>query len=86
MTTAYQQLYAHRAGIEGTLSRGVRRCRLRRTRYVGLPKVHLGHLLTAVALNFVRLGEWFLCVPRAKTRHSLFWQVMQGAVPVSAGA
>jgi len=75
-TVEYRKEYARRAGIEGTLSRGVRRCRLRRTRYVGLAKVHLGHLLTAVAMNFVRVGEWLAGVPRARTRRSAFWQLM----------
>jgi transposase len=67
-TEAFQAEYARRAGIEGTISRGVRGARLRRTRYVGLPRVHLGHLLTAAGLNVLRLGEWFLETARAKTR------------------
>jgi len=71
--------YAPRAGIEGTLSRGVRRCRLRRTRYVGHARVHLGHVLTAAAINFVRLGEWFTNVPRPKTRPSSFALLMAGS-------
>jgi transposase len=85
-TEDYRRLYARRAGIEGTLSRGVRRCRLRRSRYIGLARVHLGHLLTAVALNFVRVGEWLAGIPRAKTRRSVFWQLMQVAPPPAAGA
>src|SRR5215204_840088 len=70
--------YAKRAGCEGTLSRGVRRCRLRRTRYVGQERVHLGHLLTATGLNFVRLGEWLAGTPRAKARSSPFAALMAG--------
>jgi len=61
---------ALRAGIEGTLARGIRRCRLRRTRYRGQPKVHLGHILTATGPNFLRLGEWFADVPRRRSRRS----------------
>jgi transposase len=75
-TAAFGAGYAQRAGIEGTLSRGIRRCRLRRTRYIGLARVRLGHLLTAVAINFVRLGEWFAEVPRAKTRRSPYARLM----------
>jgi transposase len=82
-TVEYRKEYARRAGIEGTLSRGVRRCHLRRTRYVGLAKVHLGHLLTAVAMNFVRVGEWLAGRPRAQTRRSAFWQLM---TPTAAAA
>jgi DDE family transposase len=60
VTDAFQAEYAHRAGIEGTISRGVRTAGLRRTRYIGLTRVRLGHILTAVGLNVLRLGEWFL--------------------------
>jgi transposase len=74
--------YAKRAGIEGTLSRGVRRCRLRRTRYIGLARTHLAHVLTAVAINFLRLGEWLTDAPRAKTRRSPFARLM--AEPLAA--
>jgi len=64
----FSTLDANRAGVEGPLSRGIRTCRLRRTRYIGLRKTRLAHLLTAVALNFLRLGEWFAGVPSAQTR------------------
>jgi transposase len=76
----FRSTYGKRAGIEGTLSRGIRRCRLRRTRYTGLPRVHLAHLLTAVAINFLRLGEWFTAVPRAKTRRSPYAVLMADAL------
>jgi hypothetical protein len=33
--------------------------RLRRCRYVGLIKTHLQHVITAVALNLVRVAEWY---------------------------
>jgi transposase len=75
-TEDFRKTYAKRARVEGTLSRAVRRTRLRRTRYVGEARVHLGHLLGAVALNFLRLGEWFTATPRAKTRHSAFARLM----------
>jgi len=57
-TAALGETYALRAGIEGTLARGIRRCRLRRTRYRGQPQIRLGHILAATGLNFLRLGEW----------------------------
>jgi transposase len=72
----FTAVYATRAGIEGTLSRGIRRCRMRRIRYVGLRKAHLAHVLTAVALNVVRLGEWLAGQPRAQTRRSAFAMLM----------
>jgi transposase len=75
----FRSTYGKRAGIEGTLSRSIRRCRLRRTRYAGLARVHLAHLLTAVAINFLRLGEWFTAVPRTKTRRSPYAVLMANA-------
>ena len=79
-TAEFVATYAKRAGIEGTLSRGIRRCRLRRTRYIGLARVHLAHVLTAVAINVLRLGEWFTEAPRAKTRRSPYARLMADAV------
>ena len=79
-TEDFVEEYARRAGIEGTLSRGLRTCELRRTRYIGLTRVHLGHVLTAAALNFLRLGEWIADVPRAKTRTSAFTLLMADSI------
>jgi transposase len=53
-TPEFKALYANRAGIEGTLSRAIRRCDLRHTRYVVLVKTHLQLILTAVALYALR--------------------------------
>jgi transposase len=78
-TPEFAALYARRAGIEGTISRGVRTCRLRRTRYIGQARTHLGHVLTAVGLNVLRLGEWFAGIRRAKTRCSPFSRLMAAA-------
>jgi transposase len=64
--------YARRAGIEGTLSQGVRAFGLRRSRYRGLAKTHLQHVATAAAINLARLGDWFRAIPRAATRTSRF--------------
>ena len=79
-TEAFQAEYARRAGIEGTISRGTRSTRLRRTRYIGLARVHLGHLLTAAGLNVLRLGEWLLGTARAKTRMTPFARLMAAGV------
>jgi transposase len=78
-TADYQKDYATRAGVEGTISQGVRRSRMRRSRYIGLARIHLGHVLTATGLNFVRLAEWLAGTPRAKTRHSAFARLMTAA-------
>ena len=69
-TEAGRRAYARRAGIEGTLSQGVRAFGLRRGRYRGLAKTHLQHVATAAAVNLGRLGAWFDAIPRAATRVS----------------
>jgi transposase len=78
-TEAFQAGYTRRAGIEGTISRETRSMRLRRTRYIGLKRVHLGHILAAVGLNVLRLGEWFLNTAPAKTRLTPFARLMAEA-------
>jgi transposase len=67
-----RRLYARRAGIEGTISQGVRSFGLRRARYRGLSKAHLQHVATASAVNFSRISDWLGGVPRAATRTSQF--------------
>ena len=67
-----------RAGVEGTLSRGVRAMGLRRSRYVGLAKTHLQHLVTAAAINLMRLAAWLSDAPAAQTRRSAFTRLMSG--------
>ena len=75
-TAAFREVYAARAGIEGSHSQAVRRCGLRRCRYVGWAKTQLQHLLTAAALNLVRVGQWLLDTPRARTRRDAFVRLL----------
>jgi transposase len=71
-TAEFTVEYARRAGIEGTHTQAIRRCGLRWARYRGLAKTHRQQLITAVALNVARLGEWWLGTALAKTRCSPF--------------
>jgi transposase len=71
-TAAFKTLYRRRAGIEGTFSQTTRNTGLRRARYLGMPKTHLQHIITATATNIVRLVSWLDGVPFAKTRTSRF--------------
>lgn len=80
-TEAYKQLYAHRAGIEGTFSLGVRSFDLRRTRYLGLAKTHLQHLLIACAINLARLARWIQGDVPVQANATAFTRLFQ---PVSA--
>ena len=61
-----------RAGVERTLSQGVRGFGLRRCRYIGLAKARLQHVATAAAINIYRISDWLGGVPRAGTRTSPF--------------
>ena len=69
-TAEFTAQYAQRAGIEGTQSQAIRRCGLRQCRYVGHAKTHLQHVLTATALNLVRVAAWLEATPRATTRRA----------------
>jgi transposase len=71
-TEEFRGRYAARAGIEGTHEQANRRCGLRRCRYIGEAKAHLQHLLTAAAINVVRLSEWWAGTPLSQTRRSRF--------------
>jgi transposase len=57
-TAEFTAQYALRAGIESSLSQGVRRFDLRQSRYLGLARTHLQQLLTATAMNVVRAIAW----------------------------
>jgi transposase len=78
-TATFQKTYALRAGIEATISQGVRAFDLRRSRYLGLPKTHLQHLGIAVAINLVRLFAWLDGDLLAPTRVSAFEKLYQAA-------
>jgi transposase len=71
-TAAFKEEYGARAGVEGTISQGVRACGLRRARYLGLARTRLQHVLTAAGLNLRRLGAWWDDAPLARTRRAPF--------------
>jgi transposase len=71
-TDTFKQVYARRAGLEGTIAQGTRRGDLRRSRAIGLVKTRLMHLRIATALNCTRVAAWLAEIPRAQTRPSAF--------------
>jgi transposase len=71
-TPAWQKRYNQRAGVEGTLSQGIHCFGLRRTRYIGLAKTHLQHVLISIAMNITRITSWLMGIPHARTRISHF--------------
>ncbi|MEU4164056.1 IS1182 family transposase [Actinoplanes sp. NPDC026670] len=69
-TEQWQQDYRIRAGVEATISQITRRTGIRRTRYTGLDKTHLGHLFAATAVNIIRIDAWLTDTPIGRTRTS----------------
>jgi transposase len=69
---AFWEKYRVRSGIEGTISHGVRAFGMRRSRYRGMQKTHLQHLIIATAINMVRTLAWVEGEPLAQTRTSRF--------------
>ena len=73
----FKEQYNQRAGIEGTLSQGIRACGLRQARYRGQANVQLQHALTAAALNLARLYAWLIGQSRATTRQPAFVRLVK---------
>lgn len=71
-STQFKEEYKRRAGVEGTLSQGVRVGGLRQSRYIGRVKTALQHILIAVGINLLRMVEWLEERPRARTRITAF--------------
>jgi len=69
-TETFWASYAARAEIEGTHAQAIHCCGLRRCRCIGLAKAHSQHMLTAAAVNLVRVAEWRAGTPIARTRCS----------------
>ena len=66
-TDSFKHLYKKRAGIEGTISQGVRIMGLRKSRYIGLPRTRLQHVATAAAINLFRVFDWLTGVRPIET-------------------
>ena len=57
-TPPWKQRYAIRAGVEATIHQATATTGIRRSRYLGLPKTHLAHVITATAINQIRMDAW----------------------------
>jgi len=71
-TEEFKETYKQRASVEGTISQAVNPLGMRRSRYIGLTKTHLQHVITAAAMNVMRAVAWLEEKPRAQTRMSPF--------------
>jgi len=76
---AWKRRYRVRAGIESTLSQGVRAFGMRRSRYIGLAKTGLQQVCTAAAMNVSRIVNRLDGRPQAKTRVTRFAALAQAA-------
>ena len=70
-TPEFNAQYALRAGVESSLSQGMRRFDLRRSRYIGLARTHLQQLLNATAMRVVRVIAWLWGEPLGERRRKL---------------
>jgi transposase len=68
----FQELYAVRAGVEGTMSQAAVALGGRRSRYRGMAKTHFQHVALATAMNLLRSLAWINEVPRSVTKPSRF--------------
>lgn len=71
-TDVFEELYHRRAGVEGTMGQVANAKGARRSRYRGLGKTHLQHLLMATAINLERVANWLLGERPGTTRVSHF--------------
>ena len=67
-TTEWRARYAARAGVESTIHQITHDTGIRRTRYRGLPKIRLEHVLAATAVNLIRLHAYWTGHPLERTR------------------
>jgi hypothetical protein len=65
--------------LKGRIRKRVRTMGLRRSRYIGLRKTHLGHVAVATAINVIQLMSWLRGEAPEQTRTSPFKQVMKQA-------
>lgn len=68
-TRDWKTRYALRAGVEGLMSQAVAHG-ARTARYIGLARKQLQTILTATALNLIRINAWLTGTPHATTRTS----------------
>jgi transposase len=68
----FKELYALRSGAESLMSQAVRACEVRRARYLGQARLQLQHILTAVAINLMRMVAWLREPEQTPARRSAF--------------
>jgi transposase len=84
LTPEFHERYKQRAGIEGAFSQADRNSGLRRSRYIGMAKTHLQHILVAMGQNIRRLFSWLQGEPLALTRIEPFVALYSSSAPAPA--
>jgi transposase len=85
-TPEFRAQYALRAGVESSLSQGVRRFALRQSRYIGLARTHLQQVLTATAMNVVRVIDWLRGKPLGEKKRPTGRFARLAPAPLISGA
>jgi transposase len=85
-TPEFRAQYALRAGVESSLSQGVRRFALRQSRYIGLARTHLQQVLTATAMNVVRVIDWLRGKPLGEKKRPASRFTRLAPAPLVSGA
>jgi transposase len=62
-TPQWKAKYASRAGAEGLMRQATHVTGIRHARYLGLDKTTLEHSISAAAVNFLRLDDWWTGTP-----------------------
>lgn len=78
-TEAFQEEYTIRAGVEGTISQGKRRCGMDRCRYRGLAKTRFQEASSAAALTYLRAAAYLAGQQPARTRRPAFQRLFDQA-------
>jgi transposase len=76
VSPGFRAEYGRRAGIEGTISQGVRASGLRRLRNLGETKAHPQHVATTAAINVARITDWLAERTREVTTAPAFARLM----------
>ncbi|GHD30709.1 transposase [Nocardiopsis kunsanensis] len=84
-TQEWKRRYGMRAGVEGTMRQATTTCGNRRSRYQGLDRTHLSHLLTGCAINLRRIDARLSGAPAAGTRTGHLATLIAEA-PATSGA
>lgn len=78
-TTAFKETYATRAGVEGTISQGKRRCGMGQCRYRGYAKTQFQEASAAAALTYLRTAAHLSGHTPATTRRTAFTRLFDQA-------